>query len=522
MAKGLCGKVIGMKKVLSLLLAILLVALTVLPSLAAEVSQASIPTVYIGGKAVSMVTKPDGTPTTCGEVPDGYIEDAVKACLPTMAKGILIGDMSEYYAQLLSYVAPLYSDIQLDNGGNAQNEVYCRWSFGTLSKNVKTNYGITEYYFNYDWRLSPIDNAEILSRYVDAVCAATNSQKVNLVGRCEGGVIVDAYLAYYGHSKVNKIIYYASAGNELTGTGEAFSGDLRIDPDGVVRFAALNLDIEDEFLSEFLNTTVAMLYNASILETLCINATAFLNRYILPVVPDLIMCSYGTFPSVWSMLSADTYESARDMIFAGKEEQYAELIEKIDRYQNDVKLHAVENLQAAQDDGVSIATVVKYGSQGTPLTNRADDIGDDSCTVNSATFGATTAPAGTVLSEDYIAAAIAEGRGKYISPDKQIDTSTSMFKDTTWAIKYMEHSNISSCVHPLLLEFLRSQDGMTIDTDERYPAFLVYDGATDTIAPMTEKNSASEKWDGITNIGLFESIVKFLKMLFELIKTKLF
>lgn len=516
-----------MKKFVSVIMAFIMIFVMFVPAIAVdERGQKGVPIVYIGGKATHEIKK-DGKVVPFGEIEDGYILDAVKDCLPLLGKALAVGKIDKsawdaYYARLKSWVEPIYADTLLDDEGNPQNGVGVHKDYDiALKPNEKNSYGLFDYHFTYDWRLSPSYNAEILGKYIDNILTATNSDKVNLVGRCEGGCVVDAYLQSYGHSKVNRIVYYSSSSKELLGLGEAFAGNFNLNADAAARFAATALVIDDPIMNEFLTSTIALAGENGLLDIASVTLSSFLMEYISPIMPELIRCSYGKFPSVWAMIESKYFDDAVKYVFGGVEEQYPVFLEKIRNYERDVKANIDKNVIAAQNDGVVIGTVSKYGHQNVPLGSSADILSDGDVAVRSTTFGATTAPSGGVLTKEYIEKVTAEGNGKYISPDNQIDVSTSMFKDTTWLIKYIEHADIPNVIDNLVLSFFRSEEVMTVESNPDYPQFMVYDKENKALVPMTEENSSFEYWDGFTNVGFFKAFINFIKALFALIGQKI-
>ena len=73
-----------------------------------------------------------------------------------------------------------------------------------------------------------------------------------------------------------------------------------------------------------------------------------------------------------------------------------------------------------------------FGEEGSEGRN---DLSDGLVSLKDASFGTTTAKAGSVLSDEYIARRIDEGKGKYISFDKEVDTSTVRFQSDKFQYK---------------------------------------------------------------------------------------
>ena len=81
------------------------------------------------------------------------------------------------------------------------------------------------------------------------------------------------------------------------------------------------------------------------------------------------------------MISADRYEAARDLVFAGRKQQYAGLLAKTDRYHEQVGCRIDEMLQQMKEEGVPVSIIAKYGLQLYPVTEENDRQSDAVVTV---------------------------------------------------------------------------------------------------------------------------------------------
>ena len=134
------------------------------------------------------------------------------------------------------------------------------------------------------------------------------------------------------------------------------------------------------------------------------------------------------------------------------------------------------------------------------------------------------------MSEDYIAQRVSEGKGKYISPDNNIDASTCSYPDYTWFVKGSSHSNWSFIENALLMEVVVADKQITVD-DTKYSQFMVYDYDTDTMEAMDDQNcdkvyfDADKEYDKpdalFSKIKAFiKSLAKLMTSIFEIIKGK--
>ena len=493
-----------MKKSLSLFLAVLLTFLLVLPAFAAR-ADGAVPSVYIvGGNAG--IENEAGERVAPIDTPDGYLTDALKDCAGDLAKALLLRTDSAkaaYKAKLLSWVAPIYEKVVMDNNGDPIGTYYPIRDYyqdhfvvpEVMPDKIENGtYGLRVYEFYYDWRLDPFVNAGILSDYIDAILRGTGAEKVNLLGRCEGGTLLMAYLSAYGHEKVNKIFFNCTASNGYILTSAAFSGQMKVSAKELNAFLKNNpnfsLDSLDlsalssgadllALLQAFLDASAAVpgLDPAGTL------VNAFYNDLLREVLPDVLLVSYATFPGVWTMVDNAHFDAALEYVFAGREAEFAGLIAKIKRYHENVSLKTEELLRACEADGIQVGCVTKYGYPSIPLFEESEMLSDGHALVRDVSFGATTSTHSGTLSDAYIAAHDA----KYISADKKIDASTCLFRDTSWFIGNLEHQYF-----PYLIDYLTQAyflaDEMTVDTNPSYPQFMVFNPAY-RLDPLTEENA---------------------------------
>ncbi len=148
----------------------------------------------------------------------------------------------------------------------------------------------------------------------------------------------------------------------------------------------------------------------------------------------------------------------------------------------------------------------KYGYQLYPFVKSQNELGDQFVDLEHSSFGATCAAnVNSILSDEYIST----HDSKYISPDKMVDASTSIFKDSLWIMKNLSHDN-TTLDYELIEVFCRNT-GFTVDSDPRFPQYMILlpdtmerdpetgalDNSTGTIVPMTDENCHLTLWDEI-------------------------
>ncbi len=131
-----------------------------------------------------------------------------------------------------------------------------------------------------------------------------------------------------------------------------------------------------------------------------------------------------------------------------------------------------------------------------------------------ASLGATVGTVDEDLSDDYIASVVLKGKSTYISPDKKVDASTCLYPEKTWFIKNLEHKEFPDSVNCLMVEMINNPD-FNINSNEKYPQFMVYDTETLEIVPMTAENEdTTARWD----VTFWDALKKFFESLVGLIK----
>ena len=535
-----------MKKVISIILSVLFVFGAVAPALAAGNESCNcdnVPIIYVKGRTTMVVHKgqeiSDDNPTLPLKKDfNSFYLPLIKDLLPVYYKAYKTNNFEEFTEKLCVYLDEIYGDFKLDNNGEVANDSGLTaddiWRnrpitgthspSGSVSTPSEASKEIYRYYFQYDCRVDPLESAKDLHEYVNAVKEATGHSRVKFLARCLGTVVMSSYFVLYGWEDVDDVVIYNPTMNGTAVTDCAFTGDLFLQPDGIEYFADQQLPelIEDGNLSALLIDIVAMANKTYGLDALSDYFNMTLPKVGTQVMPAALLECYATTPGYWAMVSSDKYDEAKALIFSGKEEEYSGLIKKLDNYHNLVGKRLSTLYSELKDDGVNVYFFAKYGSQLYPLMTESDIQSDSIITVQQQAPGTVAASVGSTLDSDYIDKIVKSGDGKYISPDKIIDASQNKFRDTTWYIKNITHNCFPAVIDQLLYEVLRSNGKMTIETDERFPQYLVYVGEEenngDYVIPMTEE----EPGETVQTKSFFEYFVDFFKRIFELIKAQIF
>ena len=493
------------------------------------------PIIYVRGRCALKTDKDlpsdDVNNPSLPYVSDEYVQEQLPELVKIYANCYFLGgkDFTPFRERLTEVFKEVYKDYALDNNGNVTNnsgpEPSDEWdrvyvpsvhqSPGPVDTPRKAKDEIYRYFFQYDCRLDPCATADNLYKYIQRVKEATGHSTVKIIARCLGTNILAAYLAEYGWSDIEDVIFYNAIMNGTAVTNSLFTGELYFDDDAVDFFA--NQNLEDTTVLTLIKQIITLANKTYGLGLTMdyINMTATDVAYF--VVPDVMRVSYATTPGYWAMVSADRYFEARNFIFnsVSVKNEFAGLIAKLDNYHNTVSVRIPKMLKQMEADGVNVYFIGKYGYQLYPIMKDAAHQSDMIVTLTQQVPGTTCAPIGQTLSDSYIQNAEANGFGKYISPDKAIDSSTSMFPDTTWYIKNMEHNCFPHVIDMLIYKIMRYEgEKMTVWDNPDYPQYIIYEGEEnngDVLIPMTPE----EQGQTLSEPGFFEVLFGFFKSLFK-------
>lgn len=547
-----------MKKLISLFLSVVLIFSLILPAFSwtdANESKSQIPIIRISGDGealydsegnkvfhykdiAKLVTDDSGTDNS------ELYKSMAKNLLPALAKGIATDNWDDLYSALETEISKIFANSLLDENGNVTNNSGLSQS-RIDEMNYKRNndqmgdkgyYAWNDYWFRYDWRLDPMETADSLNSYIKDIKKSTGCEKVGIAATCLGTNVVMAYVSKYGVEDIQGIGMDGSVVGGAEILSEVICAKFDVDPPALMRILedveGLGMFSIDEFIME----TINMLVQTGLLEgVISTTENIFYDKLVEGTTSALALSTFYTWPNYWACVSPEDYEYAKYYVFgeegSEKREKYAGLISKLDNYDTNVRQRIPELIQKIKDDGANFGVISKYGYQIIPICASSDVVSDQFASVKRSSFGATTSTVYETLSDEYIAQRIAEGKGKYISPDKLIDASTCISPDSTWFIKGSSHSNWTTYELKIMYDVATADKQITVD-DLPYTQFMVYDTKSDTLSPMTADNCHIENWDADPDIykpdSFFDKItvavnamVRWTKLLIDLLISKI-
>lgn len=550
-----------MKKFISLILALVLTFTLFVPAFAAEAQKvqismtgSQIPVVSIYGDGEPLYDTQGNKVFHFSQMLDMFSgteegalgEATINILMPFLLEGVATDNWENYYDALEKEFSDIFAECRLDNNGenwngvdiSAQRKSQVEALLSADQKEGKGYYAFEDYSFYYDWRLDPLEIADQFNAHIKRVKEVTGSDKVAIVIRCLGSSVVMAYIAKYGLDDIHGVSFDASVSNGAEIISEPISGKLKVDANAINRmikdFDALGMISIDSFVT----ATIDLLAKSGAIDSVVgVVREELYGKIVKGVTSALALSTFFTWPSYWSCVTEEDYDDALLYVFgeegSEKRTEYAGLIEKIENYNTVVRKNTTALMNSFKESGCNLCIISKYGLQIAPVIESRNEIGDQFVTVKRSSYGATVADVYTTLSDEYISAQTADGKGKYISADKKIDASTCMYPDNTWFIKGSSHSAWNDFENSLLYTVATADRQLTVD-DFDFSQFVVYDNQTGLTASMTEENCNSENWTANERLenpvtkddrlnsflsSLFKWITELIKMLAKVISS---
>lgn len=455
-------------------------------------AKANYPIIYIYGR--STLYKNVSTPEKemIAYSTDDTMSGIIREAIPYAARAFLSGDWTAYSEKVYGLLMGAFDGFALNENGDVANGsgVDFTWNEKNISANYTSN-SITTYSFKYDARLSPLEIADDLNDYIEAVKRVTGKKKVSVVARCEGTNVLFGYLYKYQEKKnyngIASIVLYDSSIYGVDILDAAMGGKIKADSYALGKFLSYyseSGDVSDTLADamRLLQTGYGVNMSASVVDSFYSNLrnTLFLR---------FLKSTYATAPGFWSMVYK-YYNDAKAYLFgeSGDQQKYAKLIAKIDDYRKNVQLRVPKMIADMQSKGVYVSAVCKYGFQSYPVYEGAYELSDKLTSLERQSLGATC----SLVDSSFSAKEIKnlpeiEYMKSMLSPDKQVYAFTGLLPHTTWYIKNLEHVEFPSCVNPLLLQLCRNQPDVNSGNYDQFMVFIEDEG-TKKIIPMTENN----------------------------------
>ena len=505
-----------MKKIVSIILTLILCMSLAAPALAADYEEH--PTIYVTGAQTNKIYDTEGNLVSDFDIDlEAVLEENGKALLQEFALGMLTDNYKKWAADFHDIFVGIYGASALDKNGEASNGTSPEYHSSTVDVKVKNSgYGMWDYRFWYDWRVSPLVTGNELRNYIDRVIAATGDQKVNLVGRCYGANVIAAYVALnkeHAEAHVADISYLAPSVDGIDFMTALFTGEIVLDPDAVNNFADWYIEnenlIEDDALASLITTLIELFNQVNVLGLSADAIDLLIDRIKTDLLPPILRDTFASWPSYLAMVSDGELENVINFIFGGVEDEYSGLIEKARTYYSTVQATHTETVHEMMEKGVRYNIFAKYNFPEYPIYEGSAIQSDGDTPIPRQTFGATAANYGEVLSDEYIAS-ISEENLKYLSPDHKIDASTGLLPENTWYIKNLHH-NYWAAIEGICLDIMNND--YNVSNQSVYPQFMDNNNNMAEVTPDEDYEKPAD-----TKLG---SLMRFITAFMNFIK-KLF
>ncbi|MBR0510336.1 MAG: hypothetical protein IJJ85_09470 [Clostridia bacterium] len=482
------------------------------------------PFVVVHGDMGGVKTNPDGTTSRLFDDGD-YVNELLSRGVPSIAKGVLTGNWDEYVAIAEEVFMPAFEGFAPNLDGSLDPSVKYDANFDPADAVAAHSYDMTyARHFSYDFRLSPLDGADLLNTYLEAVREKTGHEKVVLIGRCGGAAALLAYLNKYerprNYAGVECVIFSDGTIGGVEYMEAIYSGTVKVCSGALDRY--INglgpQDSSTETMRAAFGDVVQLLK-----ETYSIDVSMELVERVYEqlkdtLIADILRAYYVRVLSNWGCI-VENYDKAMAYLFPTQElrDEYAYFIEKIEAYHEQVQLNRDAILKEMAAQGISVNFVADYGFQQNPFHEKADEVGDMLCGLARKTLGATVSNVDGTLPAAYVTRQTVIGKGGYISPDKQVDTSTCMFPDNTWVIKNNNHESIAWPEFALFTKIARTP-GANVRSFEEYPAFLNYTDSSTPLTPAAETNPNDPEYGykgPSVLIKLIKKVLDFFSTVFQ-------
>lgn len=467
-----------MKRLVSLIIVTVILALAVSPLAIASPSCScgQSPIIFLSGLGSASLVRDAGTQDEqrLWKIDEAYLVSEFLKLAPSVPKLIANGDYDAFGDELIKTINTVFGDLALDGDGVSSERVTYE-----LREYTSGEHGLDkDYYFAYDFRISPFETAALLKTAVETVKELTGHDKVSFKASSMGGVIAMAYLSAYGTEDIDKIVFINCPilGTEVA--GELFTKQLEINKDALIRYGEQALPaLDNDPIAAILYAVIEGLDISGIWDMLLLTADFFIDKLGEKVLNEAVIPIFTSMPGLWAFVSDLYFEQAKGA--AINTETQAGLLSKINDYHYNVQNKASEILNNAKADGVCIYIIAGYDMQRTPLVPSYLNDSDGTVDTKYASVGAVVAPIRETFADGYTQAVDFSGIN-YISPDNHIDASSCALPDNTWFIKNMLHCNNHDGHRELYRLMFESDTQLTVFSDARYPQFLQNDKDNNT------------------------------------------
>ncbi len=484
------------KKVISLILAVVMLAGTMTVSAFAVNTENCVPTIVVPGLFQSETKLYEDGKATKKEAPffmGSTLEIAgaalTEVLVPISKMLISQEDKDQKAAKALASVLgdALMSSSKCDENGQFINDIRATKyydSYADLST-YDRNYIINEiplykylevageenlYVFTYASLGNMISTAQELYDFIQFVKEDSGSDKVNLAPVSQGGSITTAVLQMYKDKgraiseDIDRIVYVVPALNGSTLVGEIYQYGIIDDDIELYSQMMPALMGADNFASYLVNIVLRTMPNADLNAILDIVAFDLVNDYM----------KYSTL--LWGLVPSENYKETRVMYLSDASCQ--NILSQSDWYYN-AQINCDNLILDAISQGVEVFDIVAYNIPLYELVDSWDDVNADGIIqLDSTSMGAYSAGVSKTLPADYVPAVnnCQNPAHNHKDPRNIVDATTGLLPETTFYFYNQDHEKTASndVMMKLASDLLTDSDFTSVFSyPDRYPQFNV-------------------------------------------------
>ncbi len=479
-----------MKKIISVLLTLVFVFTMCMPAFAVgekDTAYNGDPIVVVRGIDFTGLVREDDSKAISFGIQDIF------SLLTDFGIRKLKGDKDAFANALISFAVDLFDPVASDKDGNPKHsdvhiptfmssadkidlsgDEWADTAVGLFRSVAQKFGGKSTYLFTFDWRKSPTKLAADLNAFIEMVKTETGKSKVDIAACSMGGMITTAYMEYYGTESIDSVTYLSSAHNGGNIIGSAFTGDLVVNADALGDFL-----IEKTSGNFMLNLLLIVLDGVGVVRFVTEQLNNFISKYKDKLYDEFLRVSLGTAFGLWALCPDEYFDEAVDFFYGDCESEYTAALSELEKVREFV-FKTDDIIAKAYADGLKVSFVSHYDSRQLPIYSGYEAHGDGVLESNRTSGYGTFAKYGQTLSD----AQIAGVDPQYISPDRVVNASTCLYKNTTWIVKGAKHVGCKDgSDHTEFAIWLITRDTQpTVATNSEYPRFINVDSNENFIA----------------------------------------
>ncbi len=346
-----------------------------------------------------------------------------------------------------------------------KNEIYGNIPLQTYSEQAGEDH---LYYFAYNSFGNNVEICAELTEFIEQVKTETGHDKVNLVPISLGGTIMNGLLEYYPdtYKSLNRVCYIIPALDGSVIVGDLFKGQFNTDPK-MLRDYMLPTLMEDKLLGNLLNIALRIVPNDLIIP--------LLDTIVESLVGDvLVNCT-----TMWSLVPQKDFIECRDKWHPGIGS--SKVREEIDMYYQ-AQCNSLANIQKLVDNGVEVFDIVDYSYPIYCIVPSWNQVNADGIIqIESTGMGLESMNIGEQYPAEYKQKNVnklggtncADPSHNHISPDRELDASTSLLPDNTFFFYKADHEGTgrNDVVMKLATAILVDDSITSVYSDPNFPQF---------------------------------------------------